>query len=81
MPKSTLINRVEGFPILDLLSTDTTIFASKGEARKMILAGGLSINKRKATDPNHVITKEDLIFEEYLLVQKGKKNYFLVHFQ
>jgi len=43
-----------------------------------VTGGGLSINKKKISDPNHRITKEDFINGKYLVVQKGKKNYFLI---
>ncbi len=63
----------------DLLSANTQnlVFPSKGEARKMIQAGGVSINKIKLTDPNQKPTF-DLLQGKYLLTQKGKKNYFLL---
>jgi tyrosyl-tRNA synthetase len=64
--------------LLDLLSQDTGVFPSKGEARRMVTGGGLSINKEKISDPQHRITKEDFINSRYLLVQKGKKNYYLI---
>lgn len=63
---------------VDLLSEITSIFPSKGEARKMIQGGGVSINKIKITDANLFISKTDLLNQKYLLVQKGKKNYFLI---
>ncbi len=75
------ISRVEleaGIPILNLLTEHTTIFPSRGEARKMIQGNGLSINKEKQTDFEAVIGTEVLIAEKYILVQRGKKNYFLV---
>jgi tyrosyl-tRNA synthetase len=64
---------------IDLLSeaTGMQIFPSKGEARKMIQAGGVSINKTKITDGN-AKPEIDLLNNRYVLVQKGKKNYFLV---
>jgi tyrosyl-tRNA synthetase len=63
----------------DLLSelTNYTIFPSKGEARKMIQAGGVSINKMKLTDPNQR-PDYSLLHGKFLLAQKGKKNYFLI---
>ncbi len=67
-----------GIPILNLLTEHTTIFPSRGEARKMIQGNGLSINKEKQTDFEAVIGTEVLIAEKYILVQRGKKNYFLV---
>ncbi len=75
------ISRTEleaGIPILNLLTEHTTIFPSRGEARKMIQGNGLSINKEKQTDFEAVIGTEVLIAEKYILVQRGKKNYFLV---
>ncbi|NVK49009.1 MAG: tyrosine--tRNA ligase, partial [Cyclobacteriaceae bacterium] len=57
--------------------TQGVIFSSKGEARKMIQGGGLSINKEKQTDPNGEFNCQ-LLQGKYLLVQKGKKNYFIV---
>jgi len=64
--------------IIDLLCTDTTIFSSKGELRRMIQGGGLMINKQKVLDPEKQITRNDFISCKYLLVQKGKKNYYLI---
>jgi tyrosyl-tRNA synthetase len=65
--------------ITDLLSVVTKgeIFSSKGEARKMIQNGGVSINKLKMDDPNKKI-KNSLLQDKYLLAQKGKKNYYLI---
>ena len=67
-----------GICLTDLLAEKTTIFTSKGEARKMITGGGVSINKEKLADPMHEISKESLINNKYLVAQKGKKNYFLI---
>lgn len=64
--------------VLDLLAVETGVFASKGEARRMVSAGGVSINKQKLTGPEQRITSKDFINSKYLLVQKGKKNYFLI---
>jgi len=61
----------------DLLSDVTKIFSSKGEARKMILGGGVSINKIKLGDP-HQKPEFTLLHNKYLLAQKGKKNYYLI---
>ena len=65
--------------VTDLLSelTGGTIFPSKGEARKMIKGGGVSINKIKVGDPNDAVEVE-LLQGKYLLAQKGKKNYYLI---
>lgn len=67
-----------GVNIVDLLADKTTIFPSRGEARKMVAAGGVSINKQKIDTPEVLITAGNLINDKYLLAQKGKKNYFLI---
>ncbi len=67
-----------GVPVLELLAAKTAVFPSKGEARKMVQQGGVSINKRKVTDPNAVITAEELLNGKYILAQRGKKNYYLL---
>ena len=67
----------EGYDVLALL-TDTNIFSSKGEARKMWQAGGISLNKAKISTDKTTITSEDLLQSKYLLFQKGKKNYYFV---
>lgn len=65
--------------ILELLSTTTEfqIFPSKGESRKMILAGGVSVNKSKVESAEAILDFQ-LLHEKYILVQKGKKNYYLI---
>lgn len=67
-----------GIKILDLLTSDSSVFSSKGEARKMIQAGGFSMNKEKWQDSEAVVTDSFLLNDRYLLAQKGKKNYFLL---
>lgn len=67
----------EGYEIVSFLA-DTQIFPSKGEARKMWQAGGLGLNKSKITTEKTHIHTSDLLRGKYLLVQKGKKNYYLV---
>jgi tyrosyl-tRNA synthetase len=57
---------------------ESGIFPSKGEARKTIQGGGVSINKEKINDPAMPIDHTNLLLEKYILVQKGKKNYYLV---
>ncbi len=66
--------------ILDLLAVETKVFPSKGECRKMIVAGGLSINKDKFTNLDDTLSQCNLINGKYILVQKGKKNYFILKF-
>lgn len=65
---------------IDLISllADTKIFSSKGEARKMLAGGGIFLNKQKVTDINAVLTEDFLLNKKYLLIQKGKKNYYLL---
>lgn len=67
-----------GIKILDLLSEKTSIFPSKGEARKMIQANGFSINKDKFTNNDATIDSSFLLNDKFILAQKGKKNYFLI---
>lgn len=62
---------------LDLLTLDQTIFKSKGEARKMMQGGGVSINKQKIENPTNKVDTT-LLQDQYLLVQKGKKKYFII---
>jgi tyrosyl-tRNA synthetase len=63
---------------LTTMFTEAGIFPSKGEARKMIQAGGVSINRKKADDPQLKPGNEMLLHNKFLLVQKGKKNYYLI---
>ena len=67
-----------GMSISDLLVDDTNIFASKGELRRMVQGGGLFINKAKVDNESRSVSNEDFINGKYIIVQKGKKNYFLV---
>lgn len=67
-----------GIQPLTLLAELTTVFPSKGEARKTIQANGLSLNKEKFTNIDQPITASHLIKDKYLLLQKGKKNYFCI---
>ena len=64
--------------VIDLLASETAVFPSKGECRKMIQAGGVSIDKEKVTDVNAQIDSESFIDGKYILAQRGKKNYFLI---
>jgi tyrosyl-tRNA synthetase len=67
-----------GILLLDLLCGGAGICASKGEARRLLAGGGVSINKAKASQPDMVLKREHLLNGKYLLVQKGKKNYHVV---
>ena len=64
--------------ILDALAVETSIFPSKGEARKMIQGNGFSVNKEKRTDPNSALTEADIIDGKYILAQKGRKDYYII---
>ncbi len=64
--------------ILEALAVETQVFPSKGEARKMIQGNGFSVNKEKFTDPNGSLTEADIIDGKYILVQKGKKDYYIL---
>jgi len=73
----TKASLADGYELVSFL-TDTAIFPSKGEAKKMLQAGGVAINKTKLAADKTVVTVADLLQNKYLLVQKGKKNYYLV---
>jgi len=68
----------EGIDAATLLAEKTTVFPSKGEVKKTVQGGGLSINKEKVTDLAGQYTLAHLINDKYIIVQKGKKNYFLL---
>jgi tyrosyl-tRNA synthetase len=67
-----------GIALPDLLAEKTRIFSSKGELRRTIQGGGLSLNKLKVEDAERMVNTGDLLNQKYLLIQKGKKNYFLI---
>ena len=69
---------LHGISIADLCAVHTTIFTSKGELRRLIQGGGLSINKGKVDNAELIINSEFLLNNRYLLIQKGKKNYSLI---
>ena len=73
--------KADEFPcnVLDLLAVKTAVFPSKGEARKMVQGGGVSLNKGKVGDINADVTADDIINGHYILAQKGKKNYFIIN--
>nr|MBK9653497.1 tyrosine--tRNA ligase [Bacteroidota bacterium] len=92
LTEATLLDVMEGVPqcnisrtsidaginILDLLVDSTQILPSRSEAKKLIQAGGISINKEKVDDTTVTINVDRLLNNKYLLIQKGKKNYYLV---
>lgn len=67
-----------GVSFSELITTHTSILASKGEYKRAIQENALSINKEKISDSEYQITKNDLIKGKFLLLQKGKKNYYLI---
>lgn len=68
----------DGIGIIDLLTVEAAVFPSKGELRRTIKGNGLSVNKAKMNDQEYVVTQADLLNEAYILIQKGKKNYFII---
>ncbi len=91
LTESQLLQVMEGVPAIELKKSEldenndlpsllayTKIFSSKGEARKMISGGGVFINKEKVTSVDESITIEKFLNDKYLLIQKGKKNYYLL---
>ena len=68
----------KGVSVADLCAEHSQVFASKGEIRRLVQGGGLSINKLKIDNADLVIGKDYLLNNKYLLIQKGKKNYFLI---
>jgi tyrosyl-tRNA synthetase len=68
----------KGINIVDLLAIETRVFPSKSEVRRMIRSGGVSINKKRVQDDKLTVGPEALLNGNYILIQKGKKNYFLL---
>ena len=67
-----------GAKAVDLFVENAAVFASKGEMRKLVQGGGVSLNKEKLAAYDQEITTSDLLDGKYLLVQRGKKNYYLI---
>jgi tyrosyl-tRNA synthetase len=67
-----------GISLSELLAVKTNVFASKGELRRMTDGGGLQINKEKEKNPERIISALDMLNNKYLLIQKGRKNYYLI---
>lgn len=67
-----------GVPLVELVTTHAPVFQSKGEMRKLIQSGGVSINKNKVSDAAMTIDKSYLLNGKYILAQRGKKNYYLL---
>ena len=73
------VNRdVLGQPAVEIFTQAAPVFASKGEMRKLVQGGGVSLNKEKLAAFDRPVTEDDLIDGKYLLVQRGKKNYYLL---
>jgi tyrosyl-tRNA synthetase len=69
---------LSGITLADLCAEHSKVFTSKGEVRRMVQGGGLSLNKVKIDNPETVVGREMLLNNKYLLIQKGKKNYYLL---
>jgi len=92
MSENTFLSVFEGVPVFDikieilqkgvtianLCTEHSKVFASKGELRRLVQGGGFSINKEKIDNPELVVNQESLLNKKYLLLQKGKKNYYLI---
>ena len=77
VPQWTVSREKLPLDIIEALAVETNVFPSKGECRKMIQGGGLSINKAKITDTAACLTEDMILNGKYVLVQKGKKNYYI----
>ena len=75
VPRSSLEN---GVNIVEFLADSTSVFPSRGEARKMLIGGGVLLNKEKISDADFIVKTNNLIRNKYILAQKGKKNYYLI---
>jgi tyrosyl-tRNA synthetase len=92
MSENTFLSVFEGVPVFDikieilqkgvtianLCTEHSKVFASKGELRRLVQGGGFSINKEKIDNPELVVNQESILNKKYLLLQKGKKNYYLI---
>ena len=92
MSESTFLSVFEGVPVFDvdikilrkgvtisdLCAEHTRVFTSKGEFKRLIQGGGFSLNKEKIDNSEKIIDQDSLLNEKYLLLQKGKKNYYLI---
>jgi tyrosyl-tRNA synthetase len=68
----------QGITIADLCTEHSQVFSSKGELRRLVQGGGFSINKMRIDNPESIIKEDSLLNNKYLLIQKGKKNYYLI---
>ena len=74
----SMVEFATGIKAVDLFTEKAAVFPSKGEMRKLVQSGGVSVNKEKLATADEVVTSASLLNNKYLLVQKGKKNYFLL---
>ncbi len=78
VPQFTIAKDQLGCTFVDMCAELTKVFPSKGECRKMVQGGGVSLNKEKVADAMRPVTAEDLIAGKYMIAQRGKKNYYLI---
>jgi len=78
VPRFSISKDRMGQPAVELFTQDAAVFASKGEMRKLVQGGGVSLNKEKLAAFDRPVTSSDLINGKYLLVQRGKKSYYLI---
>ena len=78
VPQFTIAKDQLGCTFVDMCAELTKVFPSKGECRKMVQGGGVSLNKEKVADPMRAVTEADLIADKYMIAQRGKKNYYLI---
>ncbi|MBR5584779.1 MAG: tyrosine--tRNA ligase [Alistipes sp.] len=78
VPQFTITRADMEKPFVDIVAEAAKVFPSKGECRKMVQGGGVQLNKEKVSDAMRAVTDGDLIAGKYLLVQRGKKNYYLI---
>jgi len=78
VPQFSVSKEDLGQNIVEMLAAKTAVFPSKGECRKMVQGGGVAINKEKVDSPDALITEGDLLNGKYILVQRGKKNYYIL---
>jgi tyrosyl-tRNA synthetase len=78
VPQFTITRADLEKPFIDIVADVCKVFPSKGECRKMVQGGGVSLNKEKVADPMRAVTEADLIAGKYMIAQRGKKNYYLI---
>ena len=81
VPQYTLSKDIFPCDLIETLAVTTDVFPSKGECRKMIQGGGVSVNKEKVADAATQLTSDMLLDGKYILVQRGKKNYYILKFE